>query len=65
MDFQPEFFVDLGPHMKNKLELVDVYDRFHLENVSIELAKATALYWGRFADAREVEPLEVIRRAGG
>lgn len=65
VDFQPEFFVDLGPHMKNKLELVDVYDRFHLENVSIELAKATALYWGRFADAREVEPLEVIRRAGG
>jgi LmbE family N-acetylglucosaminyl deacetylase len=65
VDFQPEFFVDLGPQMKHKLELVELYDRFQLENVSTELAKAPALYWGRFADATEVEPLEVIRRGGG
>jgi len=65
VDFQSEFFVDLGPQMKHKLELVELYDRFQLENVSTELAKATALYWGRFADATEVEPLEVIRRGGG
>ena len=65
VDFRPQFFVDLVPHMKHKLELVALYDRFGLKNVSTELAKATALYWGRYADAAEVEPLEVIRRGGG
>ncbi len=65
VDFRPQLFVDLIPEMKHKLELVALYDRFGLENVSTELAKATALYWGRYADAAEVEPLEVIRRGGG
>ena len=64
MDFQPQFFVDLVPQMKHKLELVALYDQFGLENVSTELAKSRALYWGRFSDAAEVEPLEVIRRDG-
>ena len=63
-DFQPQFFVDLVPQMKHKLELVALYDQFGLENVSTELAKSRALYWGRYTDAAEVEPLEVIRRGG-
>jgi hypothetical protein len=62
--FEPQFFVDLGPQMKHKLELVALYDRLGLENVSTELAKTRALYWGQYADASEVEPLEVIRRHG-
>ena len=65
VDFRPEFFVDLAPQMKRKLELVAFYDKFGLENVSTELAQATALFWGRFAKPTEVEPLEVIRRGGG
>ena len=64
-DFQPQFFVDLVPQMQHKLELVAFYDGFGLENVSTELAKERALYWGRYSDADEVEPLEVIRRGGG
>jgi len=63
-DFQPQFFVDLVPQMKHKLELVALYDQFGLENVSTELAKSRALYWGRHTDAAEAEPLEVIRRGG-
>jgi hypothetical protein len=51
--------------MKDKLDLVAPYDRLGLSNVSTELARATALYWGRFAEADEVEPFEVIRRGIG
>ena len=64
-DFQPQFFVDLVPQMKHKLQLVALYDQFGLENVSTELVKERALYWGRYTDAAEVEPLEVIRRGSG
>ena len=62
--FEPQFFVDLVPHMESKLELVAFYDGLGVENVSTELAKDRALYWGRHTDAQEVEPLEVIRRGG-
>jgi len=65
VDFRPQLFADLLPQMKDKLALVAAYDGFGLKNVSTDLAKATALYWGRYADAAEVEPLEVIRRGGG
>ena len=64
-DFRPGLFVDVAPQMARKIELVALYDRFGLENVSTELAKATAVYWGRYGDAVEVEPLEVISRGGG
>ena len=65
VDFEPQFFVDLVPQMEQKLELVGLYGNLGLENVNPELARATARYWGRFADAAEVEPFEVIRRADG
>ncbi len=65
-DFRPRLFVDLAPQIRKKIELVALYDKLGLENVSTELAKATALYWGRYADAAEVvEPLEVIRHRSG
>ncbi len=65
VDFRPQFCVGLVPQMKHKLELVALYERFGLRNVSTELAKARARYWGRHADPDEVEPFEVIRRGGG
>ena len=61
VDFRPQFFVDLAPHMKRKLELVGIYDRLGLKNVGTGMAKATAVFWGRFAEPTLVEPLEVIR----
>ena len=64
MDFRPDFFVDLAPQMERKLELVALYDGLGLKNVSTELAKASAVSWGRYADGGQVEPLEVIRRGG-
>ena len=44
---------------KNK---VNSPDRLELKNVGTGMAKATALFWGRFAEPTLVEPLEVIRR---
>ena len=64
-DFRPQVFVGLVPQMTHKLKLVALYDKFGLKNVSTELAKARARYWGRYADPYEVEPFEVIRRGGG
>ena len=65
MDFRPQFFVDLSPQIKRKLELVGLYDKLGLKNVGTDMAKATALFWGRFADPTLVEPLEVIRQGSG
>ena len=65
VDFHPRFFVDLAPQMEHKLELVALYERLHFKNVGTELAKATARFWGRFADPDMVEPLEIIRRGSG
>ncbi len=62
VDFRPRLFIDLAPQMTRKLELVGIYDRFGFRNVSTDLAKATALFWGRFTRYVEVEPLEIIRR---
>ena len=64
VDFRPRLFVDLAPQMAKKLELVEIYNKFGFRNVSTDLAKATALFWGRFARSPEVEPLEIIRRGG-
>ena len=65
VEFRPQLFVDLAPQLDRKLDLVAHYDRCGLPNVSSELAKATALFWGRFAGPEVVEPLEVIRRPSG
>ena len=61
-DFRPQLFVDVGPFMARKKEMLLPYSELHLENVDPELATATARYWGRFMDPELVEPLEVIRR---
>ena len=63
--FHPRFFPDLAPQMERKLELVALYEEFYLKNVSTDVAKATARFWGRFADPDLAEPLEIIRRGSG
>ena len=63
VDFRPQYFIDLAPQLERKLELVSVYERFGMQNVSSDLARATALFWGRFADSAVAEPFEIIRRA--
>ncbi len=65
VEFSPQYFVDLTPDIKRKLEPVGLYDRFELKNASTEMANATALFWGRFAEHTLVEPLEVVRQGGG
>ena len=64
LDFRPQLFVDVGPFMARKTEMLNFYTKLGLANVGPELAAATARYWGRFMDPEEIEPLEVIRRGG-
>ena len=64
VDFRPQFFVDVGPFIAQKKEMLMHYQGLGLENVDLELAAATARYWGRFMDRDQIEPLEVIRRGG-
>ncbi len=61
IEFEPKVFVDIGKYLDRKLALVRQYDGFDLANVEMEVAEATARYWGRFAGPELVEPLEVLR----
>ena len=60
-DFAPKVFVDVAPFMDRKVALLHGFNGYHLENLSEEIVRATALYWGRFAGHEEVEPLEILR----
>jgi len=64
IEFRPQFFVDVGPFVARKSEILECYSGLGLANVSPDLAAATARYWGRFKDPEHAEPLEVIRRGG-
>ena len=65
VEFSPSLFIDITPFVEGKRRLIDRFvsqaGRRYLQAGVIE---ATALYWGRFADHRHVEPLEVIRAQG-
>ena len=63
VEFRPAQYVDIGPHMARKLELIKAHasqcgKRPYLEESFI---RATAAYWGRHAGFRLVEPLEIVR----
>jgi len=65
VEFHPTRFVGIDEFVGRKLELIEVFVsqvalRDYLEP---ELLRATARYWGRYARARYVEPLEVIRES--
>jgi CheY-like chemotaxis protein/LmbE family N-acetylglucosaminyl deacetylase len=63
LEFRPNLFEDISGFLDQKMAALSHYsnqvpNRPHLD---IELARATARYWGRFMGYGEVEPFEVIR----
>ena len=59
----PTRFVVIDEFLERKIEVIQAYTsqvkvRRYLDE---ELLRATARYWSRFATARYVEPLEVVR----
>ncbi len=65
VEFKPTKFMEIDAFMDKKLEVIDAYAsqtavRSYLEP---DLMRSTARYWGRFSQARFVEPLEVIRES--
>ncbi len=63
VEFQPTRFITIDEFLERKLEVIQAYTsqvkvRAYLDE---ELLRATARYWARFAQARYVEPLEVLR----
>ena len=63
VEFKPTRFVAIDEFLEAKIEVVRAYTsqvkiRRYLDE---ELLRATARYWSRFAQARYVEPLEVVR----
>jgi LmbE family N-acetylglucosaminyl deacetylase len=62
-EFRPTRFVAIDAYLRQKLEVIQAYAsqvkvRDYLDD---ELLRSTARYWARFAHARYVEPLEVVR----
>jgi LmbE family N-acetylglucosaminyl deacetylase len=67
VDFKPTRFISIDEFLDRKLEVIRAYTsqvdiRSYLDE---ELLRATARYWARFAQARYVEPLEVVRDSDG
>jgi LmbE family N-acetylglucosaminyl deacetylase len=65
VEFRPTRFVTIDEFVDRKLEAIRAYSsqtaiRGYLDE---ELTRATARYWGRFAQSRYVEPLEVVRES--
>ena len=63
VEFHPTRFVAIDEYLERKIEVIQAYTsqvkvRHYLDE---ELLRSTARYWGRFAQARYVEPLEVVR----
>jgi LmbE family N-acetylglucosaminyl deacetylase/ActR/RegA family two-component response regulator len=63
VDFKPTRFISIDEFLDRKIEVIRAFTsqvdiRGYLDE---ELLRATARYWARFAQARYVEPLEVVR----
>jgi LmbE family N-acetylglucosaminyl deacetylase len=63
VDFHPTRFVAIDEYLDRKIEVIQAYAsqvavRGYLDE---ELLRSTARYWGRFTQARYVEPLEIVR----
>ncbi len=62
IDFRPTRFLDIGPQLGAKLELLSVYaSQEQRAYLSEDFVRSTAVYWGRYAGYGAVEPFEVIR----
>lgn len=63
LEFRPSLFIDVEEYMDRKLQSLEVFRgepefRPHLQP---KIARASAIYWGRFLGYGLCEPLEVIR----
>lgn len=65
IEFRPTTFISIEGRVEQKRALLDHYNsQTRLRPyLSAGLVQATAIYWGRFAGYRPVEPFEVIRLA--
>ena len=63
IDFKPSRFVDISQQMMSKVELIKCYatQQEKCRYLKKSLIKASAEYWGRFANYSLVEPFEVVR----
>jgi CheY-like chemotaxis protein len=59
LDFRPGTYRDIADYHLGKLALLERLAGGG--SPEVELARAHALYWGRFADFRAVEPFETLR----
>lgn len=63
IDFKPNLFINIDEFLELKLHVIEAYSsqstiRPYLDP---DLIRATARYWGRFANFHLVEPMEVIK----
>lgn len=63
--FEPRKFIGIDDYIDRKLQMIETYAsqvevRAYLKP---DLLRSTARYWGRFSEAKYVEPLEVIRES--
>ena len=65
VEFQPTRFVSIDDFVDRKLEAIAAFSSQTAIRAYLDegLLRATARYWGRFSQARYVEPLEVIRES--
>ncbi len=61
--FQPTRFVDVSDQLSEKIELINFYrsQKDKCTYLKDSVIESNARYWGRFANYKLVEPLEVIR----
>lgn len=66
LDFRPGFYKAIDSYVSHKLEALEAFQGSPPppRELSARFAQASARYWGRFADFREVEPFQVIRGEG-
>jgi LmbE family N-acetylglucosaminyl deacetylase len=67
VDFKPTRFISIDEFLDRKIEVIRAFaSQVEIrEYLDEELLRATARYWARFAQARYVEPLEVVRDSDG
>jgi LmbE family N-acetylglucosaminyl deacetylase/CheY-like chemotaxis protein len=63
IDFRPQQYVDIGGFLDEKIAIINLYEsQASVRNYLTEqVLRSTAVYWGRYANYRLVEPLETIR----
>ena len=66
VDFRPTRFVTVDGYVDTKLEMLAAFaSQAHRAYMAPDLVRATARYWARFGTGTFVEPLEMVRTAGG